>query len=434
MEEWEYVEGHKDQYKDQVIMEDQQPLTSPDGVMDRNPPERCPRSLDSQDCPEGNVPENHQGGDLTNNKVEDKEERMMGDHPCMREVKEEIPGSVTPDDWRSQYLMSSDFKTDDDDITQDTYEEHSIFPDTPSALHSQDLSPDLFKQVLSSDSSQTMGQNLSPDTGVIHRTALIEEKPSLCTEYDESFTVKSNLVQHQIDHSNRRIRQRTRKGEKPFSCSECGKCFCQRSDLVCHQRTHTGEKPFICSECGKCFARKFCLVTHQRIHTGEKPYPCAECGKSFCKRSDLVCHQRTHTGEKPYKCKECGKCFCQKLHLVRHQMIHTGEKPFSCLECGKSFTAKSSLVIHERSHTGEKPFSCPECGKSFTRKSHLVEHQMAHTGKKPFSCSECGKCFSRKSHILKHQRTHLKEQAFHTQNVGKVFFSKQFFLNIRKVT
>ncbi|XP_056389836.1 uncharacterized protein LOC130283830 isoform X2 [Hyla sarda] len=73
------------------------------GVIDRNPPERCPRPLYSQDCPEGNVPEKHQGGDLTNNKVEDEEERMRGHHPCMREVREEIPGGVTPG-----CMMSSD--------------------------------------------------------------------------------------------------------------------------------------------------------------------------------------------------------------------------------------------------------------------------------------------------------------------------------------
>ncbi|KAM3932798.1 LOW QUALITY PROTEIN: uncharacterized protein RB166_005845 [Leptodactylus fuscus] len=58
MEEWEYLEGHEDRYKEVMMEDPRPPRTSHDGSSRRNPTERCPLSpLYSQDCPEENVPD-----------------------------------------------------------------------------------------------------------------------------------------------------------------------------------------------------------------------------------------------------------------------------------------------------------------------------------------------------------------------------------------
>ncbi|CAI9546330.1 unnamed protein product [Staurois parvus] len=278
------------------MMDNQPPLTSPDGSSHGNPPERCPRPLYSRDSTqEGHtIPHHHQSGILGDENIDVKEEYKEEDeeYGVMEEFSEghkdmmEPPNTRNPPERCPRPLDSRDstqechtiphhykvvefevkaeeeeayVRDDQQSMEEDGITGTFIEEDTPteiSTVHGREmrktsedcltLSPDW--KVEDEDITQySPGENPAPSN--VHPAPPSVDGPS-----DSSYPEEPQTVRDRACHP----------AEKRFSCTECGKGFCYKSHLNVHKRSHSGEKPYSCPECGKCFSDKNQILSNMK--------------------------------------------------------------------------------------------------------------------------------------------------------------------------
>ncbi|XP_075690605.1 uncharacterized protein LOC142658878 [Rhinoderma darwinii] len=335
-DEWEYLEGHGEQYN----------------FMPMDDAKEEPLPMNAQDIDQWS---------LVQHRI--KEEPDDGD-------VEEVQPSVG---WISSCHVKSEPRDGSDEDTVDTI--HTGSPQFLSSTLSHiamepDKPDDVQLPALENDfiNDQTMKSEILYQLTVTNkrcRKSRSVGKTSPCKPCGKKIYGKKALSRHMTTH----------KREKGFPCDICGKRFSSRYNVVTHTRIHTGERPFSCTECGRKFTNHSHLVLHQVVHTREKPFTCPVCGKGFTRQSSVVKHSGIHAETKPHVCKECGKSYCQYANLVVHQRLHSGEKPYTCKHCQMGFICKATMLRHELTHTGEKPFPCPRCDKRFTINSMLNKHK-----------------------------------------------------------
>ncbi|NXC89139.1 ZN783 protein, partial [Cercotrichas coryphoeus] len=223
----------------------------------------------------------------------------------------------------------------------------------------------------------------------------------------------------------------------PSPGSEIQKC--PKNELV---KGKSKKKP------NRCEMSNLLLGNGRRGYVREWSHPCTECGKRFRLKINLIIHQRSHAKEGPYECPVCEIGFSTKRHLDLHRSIHVKDRAFGAKVWGnvhpelrirpRRELCAGSHGLAGAGHAGgawlgqpkEEPdreglsgsgfvrppnsrLKCPYCKKILSCPMSLRRHLQTHARERPYCCSSCNKCFTRSNHLLRHKKIHERALAVH---------------------
>nr|XP_009671777.1 PREDICTED: zinc finger protein 777-like [Struthio camelus australis] len=215
---------------------------------------------------------------------------------------------------------------------------------------------------------------------------------------------------------------------KPKSKKKPNKCAASSLLMGTCRRGYVREWSHPCTECGKRFRLKINLIIHQRSHAKEGPYECTVCEISFADKSHLDLHQSIHTEGRAFGAKVWGnvhpelrirprKKFCGTLYGGTHSLDHRARAGESWLGQAKNELDARSLPStrfsqdHRRRTHGKSLLKCSICRKSLSCPFSLRRHLQTHASDRPYHCSDCKKSFTRRTHLLRHQKIHDRQKA-----------------------
>ncbi|XP_077110202.1 uncharacterized protein LOC143766416 isoform X1 [Ranitomeya variabilis] len=468
-EEWEYLEGHKDVYKD-VMMQVPEPLTSPDLSSKRTTPERCPHPLLPQDCKQEdpNVPQDHQDSyDVTSahlliqvSTISDPlsedllYKRIFLIYPSMMDMAR---------DKMAERILHLTLEI----LFRLTGEDYTVVKKTSSERCQDPV-------------SEGWGRPLSPITGLpphplIHEDIndqkileltdkmvelLTGEVPIRCQdvtvyfsmeewEYFEGHKELYKDVMMEVPQpltspdlsSKRTTPERCPHFLLPQDCKQEDPNVPQdhqgedlthinttetyvRGDEWCKEEIPTYDYPDDCTRrsegqlTSSIFKSDNLEIPQDAIEVNAIIPDTPSSLHSICLSSDPLKRVLSSDPLPTTKENQISKI------SIKKRTVPKSKKQFSPSEYGNGFPLEKSFLKHQTIHTAENRFSCSKCGKCFNQKLDFVIHHRTHTGEKPFSCSECGKCFNQKSGLCKHQRIHTGEKPFSCSECGKCFNRK----------